>query len=267
RLGLSYHNIKGLHKIVDSGILSRADWTSKTIAFPDAPDDKHLIHYRDILSAICSLLGNPAHAKHIVYKPKKIFSNAQKENRIYNKMWTGKRWHAIQVIRLPKGAALSPVVIATDKTQLTQFSDSKSAYPVYLTLGNIPRAIQRRPSQHACILIGYLSVSKIIGIEKSSRVQRLFHESMKIILDPLTKAGRDGIEVVGGDGAVRRVYSVLACYVADYPEQCLVMCSKYGTYPKYKQPPEELSASTAGEPRTDQWTESVINKAKEDTQL
>ncbi|EGO02485.1 hypothetical protein SERLA73DRAFT_150220 [Serpula lacrymans var. lacrymans S7.3] len=62
-----------------------------------------------------SLLDNPAHAKHIVYKPKKIFSNAQKENRIYNEMWTGKWWHAIQA-RLPKGAALSPVIIATDKT-------------------------------------------------------------------------------------------------------------------------------------------------------
>ncbi|EGN97235.1 hypothetical protein SERLA73DRAFT_57773 [Serpula lacrymans var. lacrymans S7.3] len=165
-------------------------------------------------------------------------------------MWTGKWWHAIQA-RLPKGAALSPVIITTDKTQLTQFSDSKSAYPVYLTLGNIPRAIQRRPSQHACILIGYLS--------------RLFYESMKIILDPLKKAGRDEIEVVGGDGAVRRVYHVLACYVADYPEQCLVTCSKYGTCPKCKLPPEELSASTAGEPHTDQWTESVFNKAKEDT--
>ncbi|EGO29505.1 hypothetical protein SERLADRAFT_433485 [Serpula lacrymans var. lacrymans S7.9] len=91
----SCHNIRGLHKIVDSGIPSRADWTSKTIAFPDAPDDKHLIHYRDVISAICSLLGNPAHAKHIVYKPKKIFSNAQKENRYYNEMWTGKWWHAI----------------------------------------------------------------------------------------------------------------------------------------------------------------------------
>ncbi|EGO03636.1 hypothetical protein SERLA73DRAFT_26596, partial [Serpula lacrymans var. lacrymans S7.3] len=145
---------------------------------------------------------------------------------------------------LPKGAALSPVIIATDKTQLTQFSDSKSAYPVYLTLGNIPHAIQWRPSQHACILIGYLSVSKIIGMqltsrEKSSRVQRLFHESMKIILDPLKKAGRDRIEVVGGDGAVRKVYPVLACYVANYPEQCLVTCSRYGTCPKCKQPPEE----------------------------
>ena len=43
---------------------------------------------------------------------------------------------------LPAGAAASPVILATDKTQLTQFLGNKSAYPIYLTLGNIPRAIR-----------------------------------------------------------------------------------------------------------------------------
>ncbi|EGO04269.1 hypothetical protein SERLA73DRAFT_148852 [Serpula lacrymans var. lacrymans S7.3] len=74
---------------------------------------------------------------------------------------------------------------------------------------------------------------------------------------PITTSEGHTIEVVGGDGAVRRVYPMLACYVADYPEQCLVTCSKYGICPKCKRPPEELSASTAGKPRTDQWTESL----------
>ncbi|KAJ8579259.1 hypothetical protein M405DRAFT_870500 [Rhizopogon salebrosus TDB-379] len=43
---------------------------------------------------------------------------------------------------LPEGTAVAPVIIAIDKMQLTQFSGSKSVYPVYLTLGNIPRAIR-----------------------------------------------------------------------------------------------------------------------------
>ncbi|EGO04382.1 hypothetical protein SERLA73DRAFT_44553, partial [Serpula lacrymans var. lacrymans S7.3] len=81
------------------------------------------------------------------------------------------------------------------------FSNSKSAYPVYLTLGNIPRAIWCKPSQHACILIGYLS--------------HLFHESMQIIIEPLKSAGIEGINITGGYGAIRRVHTILACYVAD----------------------------------------------------
>ena len=67
--------------------------------------------------------------------------------------------------------------------------------------------------------------------EKSSRVQWLFHDSMWIILEPLKEAGHKGVEMACGDGYVRRVHPILACYIADYPEQCLVTCTKYGTCP------------------------------------
>ncbi|KAG0693086.1 hypothetical protein DFH29DRAFT_776618, partial [Suillus ampliporus] len=145
---------------------------------------------------------------------------------------------------LPEGASVALVIIATDKTQLIRFSASKSAYPVYLMLGNIPRAIRRKPGQHACILIGYLSVDKILknelsAREVSARVHRLFHASLCIILDPLKEAGKEAIEVVGGDGLVRMVFPILACYIANYPEQCLVTCTKYGTCPKCRARAEE----------------------------
>ncbi|KAJ7064424.1 hypothetical protein B0H15DRAFT_807765 [Mycena belliarum] len=160
KLGLSYTNIRGLHQIVDSIPDRGGDWTSKTLSFPDRPDEKYLIRYRDPLAAIKTLLGNPAHAKDIVYVPKKVFSDEDRNNRVYNEMWTGKWWGGIQT-KLPPGAALAPVIIATDKTQLTQLSGGKSAYPVYLTLGNIPKSLRRKPSQNACILLAYLSVDKI----------------------------------------------------------------------------------------------------------
>jgi hypothetical protein len=96
KLGLSYHNIRGLHQVVDS-IPGRAEWKTKILSFDDKPQHKHAIHFRDPLEAIRALLGNPAHAKDIVYKPKKIFSDSSKAKHIYNEMWTGKWWHAIQV--------------------------------------------------------------------------------------------------------------------------------------------------------------------------
>jgi hypothetical protein len=43
---------------------------------------------------------------------------------------------------LPLGSTLAPIIIATDKTQLTQFSGNKKAYLVYLTLGNLPRSFR-----------------------------------------------------------------------------------------------------------------------------
>ena len=99
-------------------------------------------------------------------------------------MWTGSWWHVVQVryysihyipfipllcqSQLPSGQTIVPVIIATNKTQLTQFSSGKSAYPVYITLGNIPKSISQKPSYHACILIGYLSVDKISSLNRSS---------------------------------------------------------------------------------------------------
>src|ERR1700709_792724 len=156
---------------------------------------------------------------------------------------------------LPEGATVAPVIISTDKTQLTQFSGNKSAYPVYLTLGNIPRALRRKPSQQACILIAYLSVSKTVGEDltkkqKSSRIQQLFHDSMRIVLEPLKQPGKKGMEVVFGDGRVRMVHPLLACYVADYPEQCLVTCAKYGTCPKCNLRESEIGGRRSGRWRT-----------------
>ena len=169
--------------------------------------------------------------------------------------------------RLPDGATLAPVIVATDKTQLTQFSGGKSAYPVYLTLGNLPKAIRRKPSHHACVLVGYLSVEKIgrhelTNQEHRARNQRLFHESMRVIMGPLMEAGKDGIPMTGGDGCIRRVYPILAAYVADYPEQCLVSCSKYGTCPKCQCPHDKLQDPGPMNLRTQKWTSSIISNAK-----
>jgi hypothetical protein len=170
--------------------------------------------------------------------------------------------------KIPKHAAVAPIIIATDKTQLTQFSGNKAAYPVYLTIGNLPKSIWRKPSQQGCILLGYLSVEKIrqknmTDIDYRSRIQRLFHESMKIILEPLKEAGEKGIKIRNSQGEIRQVHPFLCYYVADYPEQCLVSCTKYSTCPKCRQKAENLESVLKAGARTSQWTKSVILEAKE----
>jgi hypothetical protein len=46
------------------------------------------------------------------------------------------------------GMTVIPIILSSDKTQLTQFRDNM-AYPVYLTIGNIPKDIRQKPSRHA----------------------------------------------------------------------------------------------------------------------
>ncbi|KIY60684.1 hypothetical protein CYLTODRAFT_363795, partial [Cylindrobasidium torrendii FP15055 ss-10] len=127
---------------------------------------------------------------------------------------------------LPKGRTIAPLIISTEKTQLTVFSGNKQAYPVYLTLGNIPNRLRQQPSQQACILLAYLPVEKV------SAQLCLFHAAMASIFELLKKAGANGVELTSGDGVVRRIHPIIASYMADYPEQCLVTCSKSTTCPK-----------------------------------
>ena len=50
---------------------------------------------------------------------------------------------------------------------------------------------------------------------------------MAKVLKPLESAGVLGVEMVSGDGVIRRCHPLLAAFVGDYPEQCLVTCTKH----------------------------------------
>ncbi|KAH7907715.1 hypothetical protein BJ138DRAFT_1014064 [Hygrophoropsis aurantiaca] len=182
--------------------------------------------HRDPVEIMKELVGNPLFKDVMAYEPQRLFVDAEGENRVINEMWTADWWWNLQS-RLPDGATIAPIILSSDKTQLSHFRGDKSAWPLYLTLGNISKSIRRQPSSHSTVLIGYIPVGKYdcyTDKAKQFARYRVFHYCVRLVLESLAKAGREGIKMVCSDGYERWMWPILAAYVADYPEQCLVAC-------------------------------------------
>ncbi|KAJ3864827.1 hypothetical protein EV359DRAFT_72791 [Lentinula novae-zelandiae] len=191
--------------------------------------------HHDILECISELMGNPAFDEKQEYAPRREFQemkNGVPCNRQYSEMWTANWWWDD---KLPEDATVAPIILASDETQLLTFSGDKKAWPVHLSIGNIEKAVRRKPSSRVWVLLGYIPVS---GLDCYSEDQRsdagcqLFHDCLKKMLLPLIDKGLAPTEMACSDGFIRSVYALLAVYIADYPEQCCIACCKRNSCPQ-----------------------------------
>lgn len=143
------------------------------------------------------------------------------------------------MIRDPNGTIV-PLILASDKTTLSTMAGGQQAYPVYLTIGNISKAIRRKASKRATVILGYLPVDSFKDVsEKALRTKlrgELLHRSMETIVEPLKIASRDGVPMRCADDCLRRVYPILAAFVGDWPEQNDVSCTVRSGCPICRQP-------------------------------
>ncbi|KIM35645.1 hypothetical protein M413DRAFT_20740 [Hebeloma cylindrosporum] len=233
RLGVSYKNSAELNKMIDESLPGRPRFVRHEVIVGNEVCE---VYFRDIIACIRALFGDPDFAPYLVFLPEKHYTDEMKTVRMYHDMHTGKWWWSTQE-QLEKdkpGATIIPIIISTDKTQSTLFRN-KSAYPLYMTIGNIPKEIRRKPSSRAYVLLAYLPTTRLEAETNQAARRRLlgnlYHACMSKILEPLREAGQSGILMTSGDGSVRRNHPILAAFIGDYPEQVLTTCTKTGECP------------------------------------
>lgn len=270
RLNLTFKTAGELNKIIDEKLPSRPKFTREEVI---VQGEVFEVYFRPVMECIKALYSDPELAPFLVYAPERHYADPDQTMRMYHDMHTGKWWWSTQVSfffyvsynsiidrsaviqkALDKefpGRTVLPIIISSDKTQVTVFRN-KSAYPIYITIGNIPKEIRRKPSRRAYILLGYLPTSRLEHItNKASRrrtLGHLFHACMSYILSPLERAGSDGEVMSSGDGVRRHVHPIFASFVGDYPEQILVSCCITGDCAECEIPKDDLGEDTKSYP-------------------
>ena len=133
--------------------------------------------------------------------------------------------------QIPNGATLLGVVLSSDKTNISVMTGNQMAHPLLLSLANIDSDIRSKGSLHAHLLLALLPVVSFIHPKtrvRSLLADRLVHESLDFVLNPLKVATAVGIMMNDPVGNLRYCFTPLVAYIVDTPEQTLLS----GTSPK-----------------------------------
>ncbi|KAF9778022.1 hypothetical protein BJ322DRAFT_1102226 [Thelephora terrestris] len=234
-LGLSFSNSEQLNNIIDKKLPNGLPQFIREEV--EIAGQKYEFYHRDILECVRVLYGDPEIADVLVHAPEEHYTGPDKKCRVFSEMNSGRWWwtHQKELKRKFPGITIIPVILSSDKTRVVLFG-TKAAYPVYMTIGNIPKDIRRKPSRRTHVLIGYLPTTQLPHVSSTASRRRmvanLFHHCFSRILEPLKNVGETGVEMTSGDGITRRTLPLFACFVGDYPEQVLVSGCKTGECPK-----------------------------------
>ncbi|KAF8598797.1 hypothetical protein BDV93DRAFT_478147, partial [Ceratobasidium sp. AG-I] len=230
-----WHNAKSMLADIDR-LPHGPEWQIRDIVVNDGTGPRsHYLCTRNPIDVVRELIGNPRFKDSMRYAPEHHWTSEELDNRIYSEMWTGDWWWRTQQAIQDPNATIAGLILASDKTKLSTMSGGQQAYPVYITIGNISKDIRRKPSERATILLGYLPIDDFSDVaDEKTRIRlkgQLVHDSMAVLLQPLRKAAKDGVEMWCADGRLRRIYPIVAAFVGDFPEQNLMACTYQSSCP------------------------------------
>ena len=199
------------------------------------------LFYRDPIECIQSLLNSPLSADEFEFAPYKLYKTAERSIRVYSEWLSGDVAWSMQVRafsaefsyvvfikifqqNIPPEATLIGTVLSSDKTRITAMTGDRTAHPLLISLANMKASYRAKSSHHAFLLLALLPVPNFIT-DKSLRgvlENRLIHECLDFILEPLKKAAYCGVMMSDPHGSLRYCFTPLAAYIVDTPEAAML---------------------------------------------
>jgi len=131
-----------------------------------------------------------------------------------------------------------PIIGMSDQTNLTNFSCDKKAWPVYITIGNLPSARRNSPGSMGVLLLALLPIPpKLSKSCKADQLQRKINpdtlqDVFELIFTPLQDVAHTGIAIDCADGTVPQCFPILSAWIADYMENVALHGLKTNSCPK-----------------------------------
>ncbi|SAM02965.1 hypothetical protein [Absidia glauca] len=161
-------------------------------------------------------------AEHILLSP----STATRHDEVvYDDLHTSQWWSKVQHDIGDDGAVVIPLMLSSDATLVSTNARHK-AWPIYLTLGNVPKSIRYKKEYLACRVLGYLPVINVAPAFARKPWMSLckaaiFQHCMKILMAPFATAATT-MFFRGPKNNIYRCVPMLATDSADLPEQTLL---------------------------------------------
>ncbi|KAF8598610.1 hypothetical protein BDV93DRAFT_593766 [Ceratobasidium sp. AG-I] len=197
--------------------------TAQVLAGRGLYERSHTLYFRDICEVIRELIGARRFKDCMRYAPEHHWTSRDQKCRVYDEAWSGDWWWRMQYLIHNRNGTVVPLIIARDETILANNLRGKKAHPVYLSIGNISKVTQRKPTKRAMILVGYVPVNRFKDVldKKTRRYFRgdLLHRSLEVIFEPLKTASVDGMLARCADGYLRHIYPIISAWIADWPKQ------------------------------------------------
>ncbi|KAL5536493.1 hypothetical protein ACEPAF_315 [Sanghuangporus sanghuang] len=228
---LSFDSSNALRKKVEQ-LPSPPCWKEAEVEVPGAKTQHPLkLFYRDALECFEYLFGNPVFNGKMEFVPQKVWQGDRAE-RLYSEMMTGDLVWDVQS-KVSPGETLGLVILASDKTHLTNFQGDKECHAVYLTCGNIHKDLRRKATSRSWMLIGQIPIAKFMEDKEVAGMlaARLYHRCMDIILENMKRCSHTPKLIVDPAGDRRLVRTIAAALQADLPEMHTIACTSQRVSP------------------------------------